>query len=134
MGLSSLVFQFISISNKLSYVGLWGISSRAEVPLFSHCKHLIEQRGIEREGSLEQTMGEDLARENERLKQKSIVSSMVRMMPPHPAAPPPCAPRLAEPSFFLLHLPGCLPYTFAEIFAIVEFQVIVLIGEDGLGD
>ena len=33
--------------------GLWGISSRAEVPLFSHCKHLIEQRGIEREGSLE---------------------------------------------------------------------------------
>ena len=51
-----------------------------------------------------------MARENERLKQKSIVSSMVRMMPPHPAAPPPCAPRLAEPSFFLLHLPGCLPY------------------------
>ena len=98
MGLSSLVFQFISISNKLSYVGLWGISSRAEVSLFSHCKHLIEQRGIEREGSLEQTMGEDLARENERLKQKSIVSSMVRMMPPHPAAPPPCAPRLASPS------------------------------------
>ena len=39
------------------YLGLWGISSRAEVPLFSHCKHLIEQRGIEREGSLELNNG-----------------------------------------------------------------------------
>jgi hypothetical protein len=56
-------------------------------------------------------MGEDLARENERLKQKSIVSSMVRMMPRGRRIPPRRRlVRLAEPSFFLLHLPGCLPY------------------------
>ena len=80
-------------------------------------------------------MGEDLARENERLKQKSIVSSMVRMMPPHPAAPLLSAPRLASPSplsSFSIFQVAFL--TFAEIFAIVEFQVIVLIGEDCLGN
>ena len=60
--------------------------------------------------SWKDSMGEDLARENERLKQKSIVSSMVRMMPPHPTAPPPpCAPRralfLPSPSSRLPSLP-----------------------------